>query len=102
MSKKSNGLELAPPPQVRRVRAAEWIITFNVGQWLMRCWVEADPDYGGIASVSTAMETIQGATVGATGPGPQMICDYMMVRVPALRSIEVCDKFGMGVRIYRP
>ena len=89
----------------QRERVYEHRITFH-HNYLIRLWIEADPDYGGIKSFEEAKETARKAYQEVYGkntdyPHQRAAIDQFLTLMPSINSIEMTDERSNGLAVHR-
>jgi hypothetical protein len=94
----------------QRARVQEWRITTRVGPYVVRYWIEADEDHGGIRSMAEAFDAVREAQdlhpwspAGFAG-GLDFVgfAHAILEVIPEANSVEVCLHIdGNGIAIHR-
>lgn len=95
-----------------RARVVEHRITSHyhglLDHFVIRWWIESDPEFGGVDH-ATAHQIVSDAVAAVYNTarsldrrlGDEWIAHFLLERVPASNSVEVCDEHGNGVTIHR-
>jgi hypothetical protein len=86
----------------QRARVEEWRITKRMGPYVVRWWIEADPEHGGLDhdAAEDAVITAE-ASVGRHSMSQSILARHLIDAVPSANSVEVCYPYGNGVAVHR-
>lgn len=76
-------------------------VTRVVRQWVIRAWVEGNPDYGGVLEPAEAQSIVGEAMLQTRERYAVLIAREVIDSCPAVNSVEVCDEYGQGVCMHR-
>ena len=94
-----------------RHRVPEWRVTHKIGDaeqtLTVRWWIEASPEYGGLATIQEARARATAVLVAvhdAMTDDEEMPVDVLVLKLlnqlPAANSVEVVDEHGDGMTIH--
>ena len=80
-------------------------VTTNLGGYIVRYWIEADPKRGGVWDREQAgMAVAAGERMVEEKPdlySPGELARVLLHNISSANSIEVCDESGNGVAVHR-
>jgi hypothetical protein len=88
----------------QRARVEEWRITTRIGPYVVRYWIESDPEHGGVswATAVRQIESTEAARQGSSDLDPRRLAMLLLDAVVAANSVEVCDhQDGSGCAAHR-